>query len=74
MKPRTVVVALALFFGSIIAIGLATQPNEESEDPTAQVGRLTQMEQSGEVHGMLEEHRITLEQMQAHASPACESS
>lgn len=70
MRFRTMILGLVLFFGSVAALGLATQPDEGDVGPAVQVGQRTQFERSGELHDMLEEHRVMLEQMQADVSPA----
>lgn len=72
MRPRTVLlVVVAMIFGAIVTAGVlsATDDDEGGRQP-APAGRITRMEQSGEMHEILEQHRLMLEQMQDSASPA----
>ena len=54
---------------TVLAIGLA-QSDADNRTPTARVGQITEMEQSGEMSRMLEQHRQMIARMQENASPA----
>ena len=65
-------IALALAAVTLVVfVGILVSANgDDTHDPADRVGRITQMEQSGEMHRMLEQHRKMLEQMASDASPA----
>ncbi len=54
--------------GLLLVLWLAT-PGDGGDRSPGQVGRMTRMEQSGEMHEMLEGHREMMKQMQGSASP-----
>lgn len=54
---------------SILLVGCASDVDDNGAG-VAVTGRMTQMETSGEMHDMLEQHRQMLERMQDDASPA----
>lgn len=71
MKVRTVFLVLGgMLLGVIVTVGIVAAGDGEGRKQPTQVGQLTQLEQSGEMHAILERHRQMLEQMQANVSPA----
>ena len=71
MRLRTaLLIVIAGIFGAIITAGIISAADDDGDDQRAPVGRITEMEQSGEMHEILEKHRIMLQQMQDNASPA----
>jgi Spy/CpxP family protein refolding chaperone len=70
MRLRTAIGASAIVLGVVVTVGVAAATDDDGDDQPAQVGRLTEMEQSGEMHDILELHRQMLERMQDDASPA----
>ena len=67
---KLLVFVAVVLIGAIVAIGVVSDGEDNDSRPTAPVGRITQMEQSGEMHEVLEKHRVMLQQMQDNASPA----
>jgi len=69
--PRTWKVAIAvttvLFVAAVLAVTVA---NGGDDAPARSYGELTKMEGSGEMHDLLEQHRVMIERMQEDASPA----
>ena len=71
MRLRMVVLILAAaLFGAIVTVGVVSAGDDGGNGRPAQVGRLTEMEQTGEMHDVLDQHRQMLQQMQDNASPA----
>lgn len=72
VRPRWIVVGLIVAaFGAAVTIGVAAAGDtDDSEVRAAQVGRLTEMERTGEMQSVLEQHRAMLERMQEDASPS----
>lgn len=69
--PRSWKVAISVTAVVFIAVlGLVLAASDSGDDPTPKVSRLTEMEQSGEMSEMWEQHRQMLERMQEDASPA----
>ncbi|MFP5318191.1 MAG: hypothetical protein ACLGI2_07840 [Acidimicrobiia bacterium] len=64
-----VVVLVSLLLGAVITTGVITALDGE-DGGRAPVGRLTQMEQSGDMQDTMERHRQMLQQMQDNATPA----
>lgn len=79
MKPRTMLVAVvAVLIGAFAGAGALVALDDDDATgippmhtgaPMGDVGRMTRMEQSGEMHDVAERHRQMLEQMQTNASP-----
>ena len=70
--PRGWKVAIALtavVFVALLGVVLAWNGDDEGT-PSAPVGRITEMEQSGEMSQVWEQHRQMIERMQEDASPA----
>jgi hypothetical protein len=62
--------ALAAVFVSVaITIGIVAVARGRDASEPVPVGELTQMEQSGDMHDILERHRQMLQQMQVVATP-----
>jgi len=59
----------AVVFVVVLGIVLAVN-GAEDDTPTAPVGRITEMEQTGEMSEVWEQHRQMIERMQEDASPA----
>lgn len=71
MRPRFVLGALAAALaGAAVAVGVVAANDDDGNRSPGRVGRLTQLEQTGEMHDLLERHRRMLQQMQDNASPA----
>ncbi|HVT75868.1 MAG TPA: hypothetical protein VHD87_02475 [Acidimicrobiales bacterium] len=73
MKLKTIVLlAAAALVGSVVTLGVTSTGHDgDGGDTTpATVGRITRMEQTGQMQAILEQHRAMLQQMQADASPA----
>lgn len=72
MRQRKALFLFALLgigvLGFLLALWLATPGDDDDRSP-GQVGRMTRMEQSGEMHETLEAHREMMKQMQESASP-----
>lgn len=72
MRQRKALFLFALLsvgmLGLLLALWIVTTGNDDDRSP-GQVGRVTRMEQSGEMHEMLEAHREMMKQMQENASP-----
>lgn len=67
---RGVLVGLGgALLGAALTLGTLAIAEDDS-GKGAPVGRLTRMEQSGEMHDLLERHREMLQQMQDDATPA----
>ena len=70
--PRSWKVAIgvaAVGFVAVLALVLAVNASD-GDSPSPSVGRLTEMEQSGEMSEIWEQHRQMLQRMQEDASPA----
>ena len=70
MRPRNVVSGLVVLVAAIITVGLVAGSDGGDDGQPIQTGRLTQLEHSGELSVMLEQHRQMLEAMQDDVSPA----
>lgn len=71
--PRGWKVAMALtavVFVALLGIVLAWNADDDEDTSTAPVGRITEMEQTGEMSEVWEQHRQMIERMQEDASPA----
>lgn len=64
----TVAVVGAMVLGGMVATGI--QSAWRTEERTPRVGVVTRLEYTGEMHDMLERHRLMLQQMEKNASPA----
>lgn len=64
-----VAITVAAVFVALVGAVLASNGADKGQ-PTARVGRITEMEMSGEMGAVLEQHRQMIEQMQQDASPA----
>lgn len=71
VRRRWTVIGLLVALGAVLTIGVGVAGDRRAADvPPAQVGRLTEMESTGEMQSVLEQHRVMLEQMRNDASPA----
>lgn len=69
MKGKRWIAGLVAF-GAIGLLGLAVGRSTANDDPgPPRSGRLTQMEHSGEMHAMLQQHQNMMSQMQASLTP-----
>jgi len=69
--PRSWKVAIGLTVGAfVVVLGIVLAWSGDDDDPAAPVGRITEMEQSGEMSRIWEQHRQMIERMQEDASPA----
>lgn len=59
----------AVVFVAVLSLVLAWS-GADDDNPTARVGQITEMEQSGEMSQVWEQHRQMIERMQEDASPA----
>ena len=72
MKWRFLLGGLAIVV-AVITVASLSRGSSHGGVPVVQsvkVGKLTQLEQSGEMHDILERHRAMIEKMQEDASPA----
>ena len=70
MRPRNAVIGLVVLVAAIITVAVVAGSGGEDDGQPIQTGRLTQLEHSGELSDMLEQHRQMLEAMQDDVSPA----
>lgn len=66
---KAALVGAGFLVGLIAAIGIVDTVSGD-DDSTEPVGRITEMEQTGEMHRILELHRQMLQRMEVDASPA----
>jgi hypothetical protein len=59
---------VALVF--VALVGVVSIASTSDDEGSSRYGRFTEMEMSGEMHDMLERHRVMLDRMQEDASPA----